>query len=440
MSNPAPPNRFSFEENISTLLEELLLAAKWERPSILLAVHKSKFGQDKAAAALETRLAAVGQHVVRITVDQDRSDVPHIVVGTPAAGQSIFFVSNLDWGGGTDYKDAYRALNIYRELFVDHHIKIVLWLTTSEASGLARYAPDFWAFRHRVVEFTGQRIPRKISLPSGVLLWDIQTQVDPLDTLQARLALRQDLLDRLPHNPEARSARIDLLYNLGYLHWMMGSVDKSAEDLRSALDLAREAPGDRAAASPLNGLAILSYEAKDFEQTANLLRQAIEVSPDRPHLLMNQSVTASALGRNQEALRLAGKAVNVNSRDPRVWAARGYVYAALGKFDEAITCFSKATELAPRSAVHHAALAICYNFVEHSDESVRQLEIARTLAHEEMPALLDIYKAALLENPSISVQRAQSAVRNGQLSVYELRRDPNLALLLDFSELEEIKA
>src|SRR5512140_2575132 len=206
MSNPLPSGRMPFEENINTLLEELDLAARWDRPSLLLAVHKSKFGQDKAETALEERLGKLGHSVVRVTVDRDTSDVPHLIAGMHAPVSTVFFVSNLDWGGGSARKDAYRALNIYRELFVDAHIRAVFWLTTNEAATLARFAPDFWAFRHRVIEFTGQRIPRKVNLPAGALLWDIQNNIDPYETLDARIAVREELLARLPHSNEARSA------------------------------------------------------------------------------------------------------------------------------------------------------------------------------------------------------------------------------------------
>ena len=202
MSNPVPTNRLSFEENINTLLEELVLAEKWQRPSILLAVHKSKFGQDKAEKALEAKLNKLGQNVTHVTVDQDRSDIPHFIAGMPSPDKSVFFVSNVDWGGGADRKDAYRALNIYRELFVEHHVKVVFWLTLNEAATLPRYAPDFWAFRHRVIEFTGQRIPRNVHLPAGVLIWDAQNSVDPFDTLEARISVREQLLAKLPHNVE----------------------------------------------------------------------------------------------------------------------------------------------------------------------------------------------------------------------------------------------
>src|SRR5512135_1900538 len=246
MSNPVAPGRLSFEENLNILLEELLLAGKWSRPSILLAVLKSKFGQEKAQKALEERLTSQGQKVIHILVDKERSDIPHLMVAAPAADRSVFFVSNLDWGGGPDHRDAYRALNMYRELFVDNHLRLVLWLTTNEASALARFAPDFWSFRHRVVEFTGQRIPRQLKLPAGVLLWGVQNAVDPLDTLEARIGVREELLGKLPAKAEARSSRIDLLHNLGYLYWAAGDADKASRRLSAGLELAGADPAGEA--------------------------------------------------------------------------------------------------------------------------------------------------------------------------------------------------
>ena len=440
MPNPVPANRQSFEENINSLLEELVLAEKWQRPSILLAVHKSKFGQNKAQQALEDRLNKLGQNVTHLLVDQDRSDIPHFIVGTPSPDKSVFFVSNVDWGGGADRKDAYRALNIYRELFVEHHIKIVLWLTVNEAANLPRFAPDFWAFRHRVIEFTGQRLPRKINLPAGVLIWDVQNPVDSFDKLEARVSVREELLAKLPHNTEALSARIDLLNNLGYLYWARGDSDKASEELAAGLDLAGEQLAGKTRSSLLNGLAIISYEAEKYDRAIEIYEKALQDNPADPSLLINLSATCRAVGRNLEAISLAKRALKIDARDPKIWNALGFIYAAMGKFDEAITCFGKAAELAPRNAAYPIALAICYDLVERPDETGRQLKIARKLAKDQTRIYLDIYEAALLGNTAKSLELAHAAIFSNQISKYDLRRDPNLNLLMDSVQIQEMFA
>ena len=437
MSNPVAASRLSFNENLNILFEEIVLARKWNRPSILLAVHKSKFGQQRAERALEARLKKIDLGVSRITVDAHHSDVPHIILEASAPDQTVFFVSNLGWGSGTDRMDAYRALNIYRELFVDHHLRVVLWLTVNEAATLARFAPDFWSFRHRVVEFTGQRIPRQLKLPAGVLLWDVQNAVDPLDTLEARIGVREELLGKLPAKAEARSSRIDLRYNLGYLYWAAGDADKASRRLSAGLELAGADPAGEARSALLNGLAILHYEAKDFARAAELLQQALQLHSEDATLLMNLSAVSNALGRNQDAASLANKAVKVKPRDAKIWSAHGYVCAAIGKFDEAITSFTKSAELAPRVASTHAALAILYDFVERTLETARELDLARTLARGPMLVLLDVYEAALAGSPADAVELARQQISSGKISLIELQRDPNLSLLIDPALLEE---
>ena len=46
-----------------------------------------------------------------------------------------------------------RRMSLQREYFVDRRIRIVFWLTQNEIVKLAHAAPEFWAHRHRVVEF-----------------------------------------------------------------------------------------------------------------------------------------------------------------------------------------------------------------------------------------------------------------------------------------------
>jgi Flp pilus assembly protein TadD len=440
MPNSVSSSRLSLEDNINSLLEELVLADKWQRPSLLLAVHKSKFGQDRAERALEEKLQTLGQHVVRITVDQEHSDVPHLVVQTPALAGAVFFISNLDWGGGPDRQDAYRALNIYRELFVDHHIRAVFWLTIHEAAALARLAPDFWAFRHRVIEFSGQRIPRLVKLPAGVLIWDVHNTVDPYDTLEARIAVREDLLGRLPHTNEARSARIDLLDHLGGLYWFAGDPAKASAQLNMGLELAKDAQAGTARSSLMNGLAIIAYEAGQYDRSVGLLQAGLHDSPENPVLLVNLAITCNALGRNQEALGLATKAARAASHDPRIWSSIGYLHIAVGKYDEAIKWFSKAAELAPRQARDHLALAICYDSVERSDEAARELDLARGLASGRERIALDLCAVALGGEGAKVVAFARAAIQEGRLTPLQLQREPNVSLLMDAAQVDAVLA
>jgi Flp pilus assembly protein TadD len=202
--------------------------------------------------------------------------------------------------------------------------------------------------------------------------------------------------------------------------------------------LTTEGHADPIRSSLLSGLAILSYEAKDYGRAADLHTEALQHSPQNALVAINLAITLCTLGRNQEALALAGKAIKLNGRDARVWNALGYVYLAMGKVDDAIKCFTTAAGYAPRIAAYHSTLAICYDLVERPDDTRRELELAHTLATDQAAVFLDIYESALLENTSKSLARARAAVRAGKLSPPELWRDPNLSLLMDSSQLHGI--
>ncbi len=440
MSNIGPRGGKSFDENISVLLDELNLAAKWGRPSLLLAVHKSKLSQEKADDELELRLKRAGHSVRRIVVTPERADVPHLITGMPDADQVVFLVSNIDWGGGENGKEAYHALNLYRELFIDRHVKAVFSLTSNEAANLARHAPDFWAFRHRVVEFASLRAAHKASLPAGVLVWDIPETVDPFDSLDDKIRAREEIMARLPHNREALSTRVDLYYILGQLYWQRGDAAKAASAFQSGLDLALGHAVPELGWHLYNGMAALQYEAGEYGKAVEIYQKALESAPESSALLINLSAASCMLGRNQEAVTIGKRAIRVDPGDARIWNRFGYIYEAMGKGDDARTCFGEAAELAPRNPAHLASLAVAYWLIERPDEALRHLKAARQLAPAGMTMILDAYEAAIMGDVSRAAELLRAALNDGHITKSEIRRDPNLSLLLEAEQIEALGA
>jgi tetratricopeptide (TPR) repeat protein len=438
MPNTISQNIKSFDENIELLFEELELAIKWGRPSILLAIHKSSFGQEKAGHALEQKLNKLGQDIVFIVVNNERPDVPHLIQAAPAIDRTVFFVSNIEWGGGQDGKEAYKALNVYRELFVENQVRVVFWLTASEAANLPRYAPDFWAFRHRVIEFAAQRTHGNVNLPAGVLIWQVQNSIDSFDKPEQRIAARQEILAKLPHNAEALSTRVDLLYNIGYLYWVMGNSTKALEAFSAGINQIKDLQLPQVRSNLLNGTAIIYYEANQYDRAIEIYKQAILNSPNDGSLLVNLSAASCALGRNQEAITIGKRAVKMDPTDSKLWNRLGYIYCAMGKFDEAISCFVKATELAPQVGAHWESLAISYSIIERLDESKRLIGAARKLAGNGASLLLDIYDEAISGNTERSLELLRSALDTKRMSRDDVRRDPNLNILYDARQIEAL--
>lgn len=147
------PYSKSLKEGLGNLKDEIQLAFQWQRPSILLAIHNSKIGQIKAQQALEQELIKTDKRVARINADGNTLDVIRVMCKTSNKDEVVFFVSGIGNAEDAITHKVYNALNMHRELLVEQHIRVVFWLTKLEAANLPHYAPDFWAFRHRVVEF-----------------------------------------------------------------------------------------------------------------------------------------------------------------------------------------------------------------------------------------------------------------------------------------------
>jgi hypothetical protein len=142
-----------FKERVEIVLDELTLGIQWERPSLILAVYRSEHIKTAVQSNLVKSLGGSGQAVCHYSVDKSHYDIPVDLQNHPGHRRTVYFVSGLRWGGGRGYSNAYRALNMHREYFVEENVRAIFWLTKNEAKQCSRFAPDFWAFRHKVVEF-----------------------------------------------------------------------------------------------------------------------------------------------------------------------------------------------------------------------------------------------------------------------------------------------
>lgn len=128
--------------------DELALALAWKRPSIVLVVCGRDSTRRQAGSRLGAWLEEQGQRVEKFRVNAaQNSDVPLRLSRKRLRDCTVYFVEGLARGG----EAALRALNVRREYFVDREIRAVFWLDREEEKSLAQSAPDFWAFRHRVV-------------------------------------------------------------------------------------------------------------------------------------------------------------------------------------------------------------------------------------------------------------------------------------------------
>jgi tetratricopeptide (TPR) repeat protein len=432
---PSPRNKF--DETIDFLLEELTLAIKWGRPSILLAVHKSKPSQRKAEDALKNKLKKIGINVGEIKISNDAPDAVHSILASNAnVEKDVFFISNIDQGGGEDGRNAYRALNLNRETIIENKIKAVFWLTPNEEIKLPKYATDFWAFRHRVVEFSSTHQPRE-SIPSvGLLLWGMQNRGSSFRDLNEKIIARKRLLDELPQGPESISTRIELLYTLAYSYWLLGDVIRAKEELTLAVEFASREEFLNVRILLLNGLAILSYEKGDYQEALNIYTELAGSNPGNSLLKINLAVVLSALGKSYLAIAQAGKALKADPANAEILFTLGYLFITLGKLDDAVEMLKMSIQAAPTIAEFSEMLGICYIKMGQIDEARDQLDLVIQLGGERVP-YTEICKEAIFGSFEKAESQLREAIASGEISKYGVLRDPALNIIFIHSIIQD---
>ncbi len=332
MSRPSKSDRKkpgpseSFEERIDILFEELSFAIQQQRPSILLVFYEEENVRDRVEGALEKRLAEVGQALVPFPVDEMHFDIPLMLSQRLDRDGSVYSVTGLSRGGGKEAANAYRALNIRREYFVDYVIRVILWLAGDEAIELSRHAPDFWAFRHRVVEFNDAVNLEHPGKPANELDRGGQGFPARPDDLDEQIEWNERQLAGLPEQTSSFERRLELLFRLAGLYQVKKDYDRSIRCLKDGVGFARE----------LNNL---DWLAKFWG---------------------NLGLVYLDLEQPLRAVRACRKAIRFNPTQAGLWCNLGHLYYIEKRFSDAIIAYKNAIQLDPQNYLANSSLEACY--------------------------------------------------------------------------------
>jgi tetratricopeptide (TPR) repeat protein len=182
---------------------------------------------------------------------------------------------------------------------------------------------------------------------------------------------------------------------------------------------------------------IVRYDAGNYAAALEQFKQGLQLSPSSASLLINLGAACCMLGRKQEATAAAKRALAASPTSAESLERVAYVLGAMGKPDEAITHLIKAVEFAPQVSRYRAALAVLYNVVDRADEARQQLESARRLAGSPANPYLDILQAAVLGDAGKAQNLLKTEVESKDMAAHDVRRDPNLGILMDAAQLAE---
>ena len=338
-----PGERESFEERVDLLFEELSFAFQQLRPSILLVFYEEKSVRERAERALEKRLAENGQTLVPFNVDKSHFDIPLLLSQRPERDRSVFSVTGLSQAGGKGNANAYRALNIRREYFVDYAIRVIIWLAGDEAIALSRHAPDFWAFRHRVVEFNDSTEPEQPETPA--IAWAVPGQGMPgqSEELDEQIVLQEAQLEKLPEQAGSITRRLALLFKLAGLYHAKKAYVQSIQRLQQGKQIARQSNNTAWLARFWGKLGIVYLDS------------------DQP----------------LRAVRAGRKAIRLNPQEADLWSTLGHLYHIEKRFSDAIIAYQQAIRLDPQSYQARSALADCTRLLEKKDLAKKEVKLTR---------------------------------------------------------------
>jgi len=381
----------SFEDRVAMLFEELAFAIQWDRPSILLIPYRSEYIRAAAGSALEKRLAEIKQQVVHLSVNEKEFDIPLLLSQRPERAHVVYSITSISRGGGKKDANAYRALNIRRELFVDHKIKVLFWLTPDEATELSRHSPDFWAFRHRVIEFDEDAPLEYPAISTDELSESDRGSASQAEELAGQINKVTKLLKETRNSHGAAEARLDLLSKLAKLNQVSGELDRSSKILKQGIELAQS----------LNDNALLAR----FWEELGLI-----------HQYSNKPIGA---------VRAIRKAIRLAPQNTSGWISLGLVYRLGKRLSDAIIAYRQAIKIDPQNFSAQLSLIACYRLLGKDELAEKQIKLARLILENENEYNKGTFES-VCGNADKAIQMLAIALEKKQIGLNTLQRDPNL--------------
>jgi tetratricopeptide (TPR) repeat protein len=432
----------TLEARIDRLYRELARSIKFDKAAILLAVYRSEFVRAAVEKRLAARLEEAGQQVVRLFINEQYPDLPAYLRERADERHTVFFVSGLRFGGGEDGRAAYRALNIRREYFIDYRLRVVFWITEDEERNLPRYAPDFWAFRHRVIPFLDEPAPEQMEQHAYDLTWrEWQGRMasdDPAFTQNtaAKIAYRERLLAELPETPQMHRARRDLLHTLIPLHNTQKNHNHALTLCEHILVLDPEDAG------AYNSRGLTYSKMGKHEAALVDYSRAIALNPEYAIAFYNRGNTYDEIGKYEAALADYNRAIALNPEDAAAFYNRGNIYDKIREYKAALADYDRAIALNPEDATYNNR-GNTYHDLEQYKAALADYDSAIALNPEYAAAYnnrgatyhkMKQYETALADyNRAIALNPGDAAAYNNRGTTYDKMGNYEAALA-DYSQ------
>ncbi len=380
------PQTEEFLTRVNRLANYITRSGKSEKATLLFALFKVESTRRLAEQSLNGNLEGKGFRIVRLDVrEYPNTDLVQLLLDKQTSPSDVFYVHRLRAGE----QATLNALNYRRELLIENAVKVLFWLEESELQWLAFGAPDFWAFRHRVVEFI--ELPEEKSMQETVQRFYGDTEFVSHEELLVKTRLRQELLQALPKGATDTKARLH--WEIGNLLHKNGELVSAKKHLEQALKYVTRLKDEPNRAATLHSLGIIAQAQGDYEEARRLYQQSLKIN----ERLGNQSgmansyhqlgMIAQAQGDYEEARRLYQQSLKIKERlgnqsgMANSFGQLGNIAYSQGDYEEARRLYQQSLKIDERLG-NQAGMASSYHQLGMIAQDQGDYEEALTLINQ----------------------------------------------------------
>jgi tetratricopeptide (TPR) repeat protein len=174
------------------------------------------------------------------------------------------------WLSGKERAARVRGFNYHRELIAERvHTMVALWLIEDDIRAIALDAPDMWAWRSGVLDFSVMR----------QLLGDLinNRMVSGNSTIKECRQRIEEIETFLAANPELTISRAMLLMELGQVKTQLGLLDDALQSFAEAGAIYRQLEYKRDLLSVQGEIARIYVEKGDVDRALKLNEEGLEI-------------------------------------------------------------------------------------------------------------------------------------------------------------------
>ena len=262
-------------------LRRLILRAKGF--TLVFARCNSLAQRDRLVSILNSSLPPSRRKLLEINLDQPIDDLLQAITERlqEKDGGSAIFVYGLEKSFHAHESPAMlQTLNLSRELFPQRvHYPLVIWLPEFALRQFILYAPDFWAWRSDLYNFTTK--PEARLQEEEYALYDrADALILSLKEKQDRIEILQNLLSDYQEMGEGRGelqSSLRILESLASIHYSLGEYSEAEHSLKRSISLAERLNNRKYLLTAQHNLGIIEGAKGDYKRAEELYQMSLNI-------------------------------------------------------------------------------------------------------------------------------------------------------------------